>query len=717
MNLQSVRPRFSPFAVAHALLVLVTVLFSAPILWTNGMVGNFGDIYQYAAPFRYLSQMSFQTGAVPLWNPWIFAGTPFLASPQSSLFYPLSAGFAFLPMNVAFNLFTVLHLYLNALGMFLFLSSLRCSSMACLVGSVAWAFSFFFLSKVAGGHVIHLSGYSWTPFVLLFAVRSLGHLRQNGQESNFGSLSFLCLVLSSLIQFFSGHLQVWFHTVFLAGLIWIWKGFKSDPQGRKALVAWGVLWAFLLTGLSLVQSFPTFIYTLYSFRTRTREIFNPQSVYDFATSYSLPWKALWGLCDPGFAGNPLQKNFLDLNHPSIYFETYALYMGILPFLFAVIWLLVSAVRKKFFLPSLCVLSLLLAAGKNSFLYNFVWQGFSFLRVPARFYVLCLFGLVCALAAFWDEILVKKAVRLQGIIFCVVLADLYVHGRMFLWSENYSQKIGASEVMEWLGERKIVRSLPYRIFSKAAVGNPNKTMFFQISNVNGYEALFQRSLLRFFASTEGSASVSTTGVDFERPDPRTLALFSVRYLISLEPLPIPWPIQHQSGELKIYENPDRFRPVQAVFSLKRFGNARDLFAAMNSKDFKPGKEIFTVGGGGNDLRPEREVVLSSFSRPFPGRIEMEWELRDPASFWIFLSEAYFPGWEVWTDEGTRLVPFQADGYFQGVFLSSQKSRQKVFWLFRPMDFRIGAWVTMVSVLGLMVQGMVVFRRKFLFERAG
>ena len=64
------------------ILFCVTLAFGAPLLMTGGIVGNFGDIYGYAAPFRHFSANALQTGIVPLWNPFIFCGTPFLASPQ-----------------------------------------------------------------------------------------------------------------------------------------------------------------------------------------------------------------------------------------------------------------------------------------------------------------------------------------------------------------------------------------------------------------------------------------------------------------------------------------------------------------------------------------------------------------------------------------------------------------------------------------------------------
>jgi len=42
------------------------------------------------------------------------------------------------------------------------------------------------------------------------------------------------------------------------------------------------------------------------------------------------------------------------------------------------------------------------------------------------------------------------------------------------------------------------------------------MFFQISNVNGYEAILQKSLFSYFIHTQKNPHITTTGIDM--PDP-------------------------------------------------------------------------------------------------------------------------------------------------------------------------------------------------------
>src|SRR5262245_29031268 len=137
---------------AVKILAFATLAFCCPLL-TGGGGGNFGDIYEYAAPFRPFAQQSLQSRHVTLWDPSPFCGAPFLASPQSALFYPGTVPFFSLPAESAFDLFSAFHLFLNAFGFYLLLRTLRRSNSASVLGAAAWGFSFFFLSKLAAGHV------------------------------------------------------------------------------------------------------------------------------------------------------------------------------------------------------------------------------------------------------------------------------------------------------------------------------------------------------------------------------------------------------------------------------------------------------------------------------------------------------------------------------------------------------------------------------------
>ena len=70
------------------------VLFAAALaLFAPGLVDpsllavNFGDLQGYHFPLRFLAAGRLQSGALPFWNPYIFAGLPMFANPQTGTLY------------------------------------------------------------------------------------------------------------------------------------------------------------------------------------------------------------------------------------------------------------------------------------------------------------------------------------------------------------------------------------------------------------------------------------------------------------------------------------------------------------------------------------------------------------------------------------------------------------------------------------------------------
>ena len=73
--------------VALALAAFVLALF-VHLLFTNRVLAS-GDILHYFYPYRDYAAAAFRGGRIPLWNPFIFVGVPFLANPQAAVLYPL----------------------------------------------------------------------------------------------------------------------------------------------------------------------------------------------------------------------------------------------------------------------------------------------------------------------------------------------------------------------------------------------------------------------------------------------------------------------------------------------------------------------------------------------------------------------------------------------------------------------------------------------------
>ncbi len=648
------------------LLFMVTLIFCSPFLISGRVPGNFGDLYQYVIPFRHFATETLQTGHAPLWNPYIFSGTPFLASPQSALFYPGTLLFYFLPMTSALSAFTVLHVFLNTLGMHLLLKTFNQKPSSCLFGALAWGFSFFFLSKISAGHIIHLSGYSWFCFILLFLLKDKTLL-----------LSAMALAL----MFFSGHLQVWMLTVVFVAAIWLIKKCKKIKGVFYILTLLDkpiIYSSMLAAGLVLVQALPTFVFSRLSFRVLLSEILGPKTLYEFASSYSLPPKALITLFLPDFFGNPMQGTFKE-KFASFYVETYSLYFGLIPLFLGLLgfWERFRHGKKTLLLLSLGFI--VLALGKNAFIYPWIWKIFSSFRVPARFYLLFLFLIIASAVMAWNKHIAPQKPALKFSLFILLFLDLFLNGKKLIWSQDMNTYIGKRGLLSQIAEELMYNVKPFRIFSGETVGNPNKAMMFRVENVNGYEALWQASALRYFAWTEGIGSVSTTGYNDISPEKEHSSRHAIKYYVSDHAPAATWPLKNDLGILKVYENPSPPAYLRPVFP--------------EGEKISPSMECF------------------HFIRRGPNKIRTVWRGLENCTFEARMAQAQYPGWEAWTDQGEKLDVTQADGYFQSAFVRYGAPRYKrIFWLFRPKDFMIGLWGTVLSVILLAGIGM----RRLLFS---
>src|SRR5688572_27650530 len=90
--------------------LLATTLFLAPFLKLE--VFSLRDHFDYFQPLRHFTAEELKEGRLPFWNPYSASGEPWLANPQTGVFYPPAWMFLLLPFATAYMLFLLFHLVL-----------------------------------------------------------------------------------------------------------------------------------------------------------------------------------------------------------------------------------------------------------------------------------------------------------------------------------------------------------------------------------------------------------------------------------------------------------------------------------------------------------------------------------------------------------------------------------------------------------------------------
>jgi hypothetical protein len=374
-----------PECAAAVVLLALVVLFNPGLALSGRVLGGY-DAFVYFYPLRSYIAATVGQGQLPLWNPYLFAGTPYLANPQTAVFYPGTWLFAVLDVPRAYALNFLLHLWIAGLSMYAFARvSLGLGRVASVLGGAAFAFSGFMNGQA--GHINQFSVAAWLPAVAVLLDVTI----QRGRL-----LPFLGLVAVLTLQILAGHPQEVYMTVVAVGLMVLWRAVAGDGasrarhsrthQLRQVIWGGGVLGvaAGLAGGLSAIQLLPTLELSGLSIRGGGLS-------YQLAAYDALPWPLLLPSLFPGYwAHLPTTELFGHLGSV----------------LFALAWLgLLAGAGRPAVLGALFVtLGLLLAVGDATSLYRFLFDvapGFSSFRVPARWLLISTFGLAILAASGMD----------------------------------------------------------------------------------------------------------------------------------------------------------------------------------------------------------------------------------------------------------------------------------------------------------------------------
>ncbi len=108
-----------------------------------------------------------RAGHIPLWNPHIFCGSPFLGNFQSALHYPLTWLHLLLPLAPAINWTIALEYFLAAWFTSLCCQRRGATIIPAFIGGLVYALSGSVFLRLYAGHLATINTRTWAPLVLL----------------------------------------------------------------------------------------------------------------------------------------------------------------------------------------------------------------------------------------------------------------------------------------------------------------------------------------------------------------------------------------------------------------------------------------------------------------------------------------------------------------------------------------------------------------------
>lgn len=397
----------SPFQWKGLAAALLMGLLTVAFFWRtiSGDVyqpADGGDLVSFLYPTYRFAAAALTNGHLPLWNPTLYGGAPFIADIQAGFLYPPNLVLFLLKPDfdyVWMQWLSIGHLWWAGLGVYVLARALGISRRAAFLAGVAFAFSDPLLIHL--GNLNLVAVLSWLGWIL--AAFHMAMIRRSVAWAGLAGLLFA-------IANYAGHAQSSYYIGLAVGGYWAlgvgyWAGDwrletknwsirsgKGSGRGMADLfksILSTIQYPFVTFVLTLLLTAPILLPALELIPLTDRA----DLAYQENVGYSLaPVPALVGLITPGFFGRgpALHWSFWDRVE--------------LPYVGAVALLLVLA---AFFLPlddkhsrllpwiGLAVFALLVSLGVYAPVHGWLTQllpGFDFFRAPARAIVLGTFSL-------------------------------------------------------------------------------------------------------------------------------------------------------------------------------------------------------------------------------------------------------------------------------------------------------------------------------------
>ncbi len=210
-------------------------------------------------------------GEIPLWNPYNYAGHPFLADTQAAVFYPprlltiflsqLTGGWSYAALQAE----ALAHYWLGALIMFLLVKTLTCSRIAGLVSGITLTFGGY-LTGYPPLQLAILEAGIWLPLSLLGMYRASALPAEAGERGRWRVRWLAVSALALGMRLLAGHPQTSLFYLYVLAAYVIHRAAKAHIRWPEALLAVGGV-VVLGIGLAAIQVLPGLEYTRLTIRT------------------------------------------------------------------------------------------------------------------------------------------------------------------------------------------------------------------------------------------------------------------------------------------------------------------------------------------------------------------------------------------------------------------------------------------------------------------
>ncbi len=741
-----------PGLLSLSLLVIIGIK-ALPIISQGKLILGSDLILQYL-PRRVFMAQWLKAGVIPLWNPHIFCGVPFIAGLLTSIGYPLTWLYLFISPYQASNLVILLHTYLSGIFFYTLCRHYRLSVGACFIASHVYAFSGYWAGHLLYGHLVNLATYALAPLVILLFERLLSSRR----------LKQILQMAGVLFLFINGgHPQYIFYTFYLLLFIFVHATFRRKLGFKDAaLILLPFFMAALLCACLLI---PGAELTEHTLRTGALD-------QDVLMVSPFQWENFITFLHPRHLGTPIDDDYRSKG----YFGDLYCYLGIPGLIMLLAGLACfNGSRLNVYRFGL-LFSVLMMLGDNfPYLSDLLWSlpGVAHFRGPSRWLYVFTIAAAIIIAELLDRLqdslraanraglfwlaaltmaLIPPAIILcpnhslslsnrpffELLLLLAALGCIFIAIReskkiavfiaialfyllcVYSLSENtrYVQQAntGAIDYMSELDDFIADQSGHQRYYYLNQMYS-NLGMIYGISNAGGYSS----SLLSRFNALVNLAQgreMSGFGVSYDllRP-PWLLDYLGARYFIADISTPSHPPMEdhnlsltYQQRHYRVYENKGA---LPLAFMASRFAitdDGRISLLQLSQITSSCGEyAVFSLSSQAM-LDNHRDIDIVDSNSALPG---IELQMVDPNRFSLSINapypgalvilNSYFPGWILELNQ--RIVPLARANYlFMGAIVEPGSYEGSLY--YQPFSFSLGLYLSLVTVALVLIVWLVL-----------
>lgn len=698
------------------------------------------DVVSLIYPEQILAINLLKSKILPLWNPYILAGTPLFANLQAAPFSPTNFLYFLTDNLTAWSFQIVLQHVLVAIFTYLLLRHWKVSKLASVLGGIIFAFSGFnLIFSQWNGHTLTSA---FIPLIILFQDRWF----KNGKFLD-GALVSLGLTL----QLLSGYPQTSLYTAIIMALLWLFS-MKRERKFWIRTVEFGIFLLFAL-GLAAIQVLPTS--ELWKLSQRD---FEPHP-YEWAF---LPWKKTITTIAVDYFGNHATHNYWG---PQDYTSN-TLFVGVVAIFLSFVSL--SSLRKKkeiLFLSVVAIVSLILSyptpvstflweknifgmraasAHRATIMFDFavaILAGFgldAFFSKPKFKFKLVGFVvplLLILLFAFWAFLIRDKTIngasvfpialrnlvlptfvlvvlgflmfvrtRIVGVLFIVLsIGELFYFGWKYTPFSPRRIVFPTTPVLDFLTSQ----SPPFRVTGNKVVPVNMRTPY-KLESLEGYETIHPLRISQFLAALNSGRSGTDPVGRYGTVDNDTsplLDLVNTKYYLALK--------TDERG------NPDLTGEIPERFKQRRFMSAFEdkTVTVLESKNTLPRAfmvydwEVISEDNQILDrlLDPKfsvKDKIILEEEPPLSRGIsqgtvtyltykeqESSIQVETNSSGLLFISDSFYPGWRAYVDDVETKI-YRADFAFRGIVVPKGKHMVKM--VYQPDSFYNGLKISIATL---------------------